>query len=177
MRRLMMTIVMLGALSSPGAAQGTAQVAGHGAAPALLDRLVGHWVLRGTIDGKPTVHDVDAARVLNGGYVRLHEVSREKDSTGAPAYEAIIFIAANAKTGEYDCLWLDNTSNAGLVSTAGIAHAVPAGDSIPFRFPSKTGAFHNTFSYEPRRDRWRWTMDDESNGKWTPFARLVLTRR
>ena len=86
-------------------------------------------------------------------------------------------IAANAKTGEYDCLWLDNTSNAGLVSTAGIAHAVPAGDSIPFRFPSKTGAFHNTFSYEPRRDRWRWTLDDESNGTWTPFARLVLTRR
>lgn len=171
MLRVLMTIVMLGAVSSTAMPQGAAS------APTLFDRLVGHWVLRGTIDGKPTVHDVDADRVLNGGYVRLHEVSRERDATGRPAYEAIIFISADPKTGVYNCLWLDNTSNAGLASTAGIAHAMPAGDSIPFRFPSKTGAFHNTFSYDRRSDSWRWTMDDEANGKMQPFARLTLTRQ
>lgn len=171
MRRVLVTVLATLVLASPASAQGPTSHA------SLFDRLVGHWVLRGTIDGKPTVHDVDAERVLNDGYVRLHEVSRERDAKGRPAYEAIIFISIDAKTGEYNCLWLDNTSSAGLASTTVIAHATPAGDSIPFRFPSKTGAFHNTFSYDARKDTWRWTMDDESNGTWTPFARLVLTRR
>ena len=42
----------------------------------LFDRLVGRWELKGTIDGKQTVHDVDAEFVLNRGYVRLHESFR-----------------------------------------------------------------------------------------------------
>jgi len=30
----------------------------------LLDRLTGQWVLRGTIHGQQTAHDIDAAWVL-----------------------------------------------------------------------------------------------------------------
>lgn len=56
----------------------------------LFEHLAGHWVLRGVIGGKQTVHDVDADLVLNRGYVRLHEVSREKNANGAPAYEAFV---------------------------------------------------------------------------------------
>ena len=69
-----------------------------------LDHLRGKWVLRGTMDNRQTVHDVDAERVLNGGYLRLHEISREKDAKGVPAYEAVVFISIDAKTGEYSCL-------------------------------------------------------------------------
>ena len=56
------------------------------------------------MDNRQTVHDVDAERVLNGGYLRLHEISREKDAKGVPAYEAVVFISIDAKTGEYACL-------------------------------------------------------------------------
>ena len=52
--------------------------------------------MRGTMDNRQTVHDIDAERVLNGGYLRLHEVSREKDAKGVPAYEAIVFISVDA---------------------------------------------------------------------------------
>jgi hypothetical protein len=52
-----------------------------------LSRLVGHWVLAGRIAGKETTHDVDGEWVLNHLYVRIHEVSREKDPKGQPAYE------------------------------------------------------------------------------------------
>ena len=48
---------------------------------------------RGLIAGQQTVHNVDVVGVLNGGYMRLHEVSREKNARGVPAYEAIVFIS------------------------------------------------------------------------------------
>src|SRR5262245_28500295 len=101
-------------------------------APSLWDRLLGHWVMTGTIDGKQTTHDVDAELILDKGYVRLHEVSREKNKAGGPEYEAIVIISRDSKSGEYKGLWLDNTSAGGL--SGPIAHAKPTETSIPFIF-------------------------------------------
>ena len=42
----------------------------------LLERLVGTWVLRGTIAGKDTTHDSVAEWVLGHQYLRIHERSR-----------------------------------------------------------------------------------------------------
>jgi hypothetical protein len=147
-------------------------------APALLiDHFVGNWVLQGTIDGKQTTHDVDAQWVLNHGYVRMHEVSREKDATGAPAYEAIVFISYDKKSGEYTCLWLDNTSNAGLINN-GFGRGKPTGTTIPFLIkPTGGDVFHTSFIYAPGSDSWQWVMDGESGGKLQPFARVTLTRK
>lgn len=163
--------VVLGTLAAPAGPQGSA------ATPTLFERLAGQWVLHGTIDGRQTTHDVEADLVLNKGYVRLHEVSREKDDKGAPQYEAMIFISVDAKTGEYYCLWLDNTSSSGL-SNGGIARGKPEGNTIPFLFKLASGeVFHNTFIYAPDSDSWRWELDGETNGKREPFARLTLARR
>lgn len=156
---------------------GQTQPAPGPAAATLLERLAGQWVLRGTIDKKETTHDVDADLVLNRGYLRLHEVSREKDANGQPAYEALVFISVDAKTGDYACLWLDNTSNAGLTN-GGIAHGRPEGNTIPFLFKLTSGeVFHNTFIYAPQSDSWRWELDGETNGRREPFGRVTLTRR
>jgi hypothetical protein len=70
----------------------------------LLDRLAGQWVLQGTIAGKQTTHDVQVGWVLKREYLRLHEISREKDAKGDPAYEAIVFVSWDPKTQEYICL-------------------------------------------------------------------------
>jgi len=142
----------------------------------LFEHLAGTWVLRGTIDNKQTTHDVDAELVLNRGYVRLHEVSREKDAAGAPAYEALVFISVDRKSGDFAILWLDNTGSGGL-SPDGIGRGKPTGNSIPFLFKTGNGgAFHTTFIYAPGSDTWQWVMDDESGGKLEPFARVTLTR-
>ncbi len=143
----------------------------------LLERMVGHWVLSGTIDAKQTTHDVAIDWVLNHGYIRLHEVSREKDAAGAPAYEAIVFIGADPGHKGLACLWLDSTGGTGLNGGA-LGHAEPAGDRIPFlfKFPNG-GVFHTTFVYERSSDQWQWLMDDQTkDGKLTPFARVTLTR-
>lgn len=143
----------------------------------LFDRLVGRWELKGTIDGKQTVHDVDAEFVLNRGYVRLHEVSREKNKAGSPEYEAIVFISRDKTSGDFSCLWLDNTSAAGL-SASGIAHAKPTETSLPFIITiGKDHVFRTTFIYSPKSDTWEWRMDDDTNGKLAPFARVTLSRR
>ena len=66
----------------------------------LLDRLAGQWVLQATIAGKRTTHEVQVEWVLKREYLRLHEISREKDTKGDPAYEAIVFVSWDPKTQE-----------------------------------------------------------------------------
>jgi hypothetical protein len=143
---------------------------------ALLEKMTGHWVLRGTIAKQQTTHDIDAQWVLDKEYIQIHEVSREKDAGGKPQYEAIIYVVWDPKVGEFACLWLD-TTGAPVFSDAGVGRAKPAGDSITFRFTDPTGGVNTTFAYDRAKDAWSWSIDNDVNGKITPFARVTLTRR
>ncbi|HTP69404.1 MAG TPA: hypothetical protein VMJ35_10915 [Dongiaceae bacterium] len=155
---------------------GHAQVSDAHSPLELLDHLAGQWVLQGTIAGKQTTHDVQANWVLKREYLRLHESSREKDSKGDPAYEAIVFIGWDAQTQQYACLWLDSTAGGGL-SAPGIAHGKRSGDSIPFLFTlSASDSIRNTFVYDRRADTWKWLIDNETNGKSQRFADVNLSR-
>jgi hypothetical protein len=142
----------------------------------LLDHLAGTWVMRGTIGGKQTTHDVEATWVLNREYLRLHEVSREKDSSGKPLYEAIVFMSWDAKSQQYACLWLDSTGGGGL-SAPGIAHGKQAGNSIPLLFTlSPTDSLHTTFTYSESPRTWQLLIDEDNNGKVDHFADVTLTK-
>ena len=59
-------------------------------ADSLFDRLIGHWVLTGSIARQQTTHDVTFEWMLGREYVQMHEVSRERAPTGGPAYEAVV---------------------------------------------------------------------------------------
>jgi hypothetical protein len=143
----------------------------------LFDRLVGHWVLRGAIARHETTHDVTFEWMLGREYVQMHEVSREHSANGTPAYEAVVLFGRDAHTGEYACLWLDNTG-AGAFDPPGIGRGSVAGDSIPFLFRyTDTDRFHTTFVYNRAADSWQWHMDNDSAGVRRPFARVTLTRR
>ena len=142
----------------------------------LLNKLAGKWVLTGTIEGQKTIHDVDAKRVLNGQYVQIKEVSREKDEKGNPLYDAVIYICWQEAKKQYFCLWLDNTSNEGI-SNQVIGRAKQNGDKIEMVFKfSDANQFHTTFIYDRETDTWQWLMDGDENGKLQPFARVRLTK-
>jgi len=144
---------------------------------ALLDQLVGAWAMDGTILGKHVVHQVAVDWMLGHEYLRIHEVSREKNPQGQPDYEAWVFIGWDQHSGQYDCLWLDTTSGEGLVNPL-IGHARRGGDEIPFLFKASDGSvFHNTFTYDRSNQTWQWTLDSEQDGKLKPFARLRLKRQ
>jgi hypothetical protein len=148
------------------------------ASEALLDKMTGHWVLTGTIGRKPTTHDVDVDWILKREYIRLHEVSHEKDAAGGPEYEAWIYIVWDAKKTEYAVLWLDNTA-AFTFGAEGIGHAKPDGDRIPMLFRDPDGGgIHTTFSYHRTSDTWSWTIDNaDKTGKLSSFAKVTLTRK
>lgn len=142
----------------------------------LLDRLAGNWVLQGTIAGKQTTFDVHADWVLNREYLRMHEISREKNSNGNPAYEAIVFISWDAKAQEYVCLWLDSTEGGGL-SAQGLGHGKRSGSSIPFLFTvNPSDLVRNTFTYDDSTDTWVWLIDNIINGKVSRFANVKLSK-
>ena len=149
----------------------------HGQQPilhdSLLDHFLGHWVLEGKIAGKQTTHDVDAEWVLEHHYVRIHEVSRERNAEGEPAYEATVHIGWNQASAEYGCVWLDTYGGIAAVS---LGKGKRNGDEIPFLFQDKDDIFHATFVYHAAGDSWEWKMDNEADGKLRPFARVTLTR-
>jgi len=142
----------------------------------LLDHLAGHWVLRGTIAGKPTTHDVDAEWVIQHQYLRLHEVSQEQNANRQPQYEAMIFIGWNQTPKTYTCVWLDVYGGASIASL-GIAE--PSDNQLPFIFKDEKGevSFHNDFVYNPTTDTWEWRMDNIDKGVAKPFGRVKLTRK
>ena len=170
MGKAMMCALVL--LSAP------AGLSGQGLHPdSLFPHLVGQWVLRGTIDRQQTVHDVTFEWMLGREYVQMHEVSREHAPNGTPAYEAVVLLGRDPRTGEYACMWMDNTGAAAF-PPEGIGRGFVAGDSIPFLFNySATTSFHTTFVYDGAKDSWQWHMDNDSSGVRTPFARVTLTRR
>ena len=169
MNNLFRLIAVLSLLSGSAFAGSTNQT------DPLLERFIGRWVLSGTIAGKKTTHDVSAEWVLNHGYVRLHEVAREKDAAGAPAYEAIVFISRDPGSGDYSVLWLDSTGSWGISAEA-IGRAKAKTNSIPFVFKDPDGrvSFENTFSYDPAAGTWAWVMDNIVDGKHKPFGRVTL---
>ena len=143
----------------------------------LLDRLAGHWVLRGAMAGKQVVHDVTFTWVLGGEYLEMHEVSRDRTPAGKLTYEAIAYLVHDPHSSEYGVLWLDNTDyNAFL--PGGQGHGIAAGDSIPFLFTeSPTSHVHNTFVFDRKTRTWAWHIDNDDEKGRRPFARVTLSRR
>jgi len=144
--------------------------------PALMERLVGDWVLTGTIGGENVVHDVDARWVLQGNYVRLNEVSRERDQSGKAAYEAIIYVGWLDSAQHFVCIWLDNTA----VAAPGVTCVAAASqDALEFEFRDAQGSLMiaTTFAYHPQSDSWDWRIDNIENGRASRFADLTLRRR
>jgi hypothetical protein len=170
MRKLLM--FSLGLLCAPAALFGQAL---H--PDSLFPRLVGRWVLRGTIARQQTVHDVTFDWLLGREYVQMHEASRERATNGTPAYEAVVLFGRDPKTGAYACVWMDNTAAAAF-PPEGTGRGSVAGDSISFLFQyTATTSFHTTFLYDRSKDSWQWRMDNDSSGVRRPFARVTLTRQ
>jgi hypothetical protein len=144
----------------------------------LMEKMTGEWVMQGTIDNEKVTHDVYVDRILNRQYVRIHEVAREKDAAGEPAYEAWIHIAWDKANKEYVVMWLDNTGVTNF-SSDGVGHGKPDGDRIPFIWNLADGTgIHNTFAYARASDTWSWKIDNlDKSRKSSPFGRVTLKRK
>jgi hypothetical protein len=141
---------------------------------AMLSRLVGSWLLTGTIAGQAATHDVDAEWTLQRKYVRISEVSREKGDNGLPAYEATILIGW--LDDHYVCFWFDNTE---VASGDVTCRAAEGANSMAFEFRDAEGALilTNTFTYDGVGDSWRWRLDNIQDGAPQLFGDVTLRRK
>ena len=136
----------------------------------LLNHFLGHWVLRYTMKGVPNVHEVSGEWVLQHHYLELRETSK----SGAPKYEADIFITLDAQPKEYVVFWLDVFGGAVPPS---LGRAAVASSRMRFLFSDSTGLnFINDMTYDASSDSWHWAMDNVDRGRRTPFAQMTLTR-
>lgn len=142
----------------------------------LLDHLAGKWLMQGTVGKQAVTHDLDAEWVLQHHYLRLREVSREKNDKGEPQYEATVFIAWNEKTKQYACAWLDVYGGA---TSESIGLATPKENELAFVFTDEHGdtSFTNTFTYDPKTNAWENRLDNVVKGEAKPFARFNLTKQ
>lgn len=144
----------------------------------LMNRMTGHWTMTGTIGKAATTHDVDVDWILNKEYIRIHEISRDKDPGGGASYEAWIHVVWDPAKKEYAVMWLDNTAATNF-APEGIGHAKPDGDRIPIIYALADGTgIRTTFAYDRAKDTWAWTIDNVgTKGALSPFARLTLARK
>lgn len=141
-----------------------------------LDHLAGRWVMTGTIAGQDIVHDLEALWVLGGHYLFVHEVARERDEQGNPAYESRVYFGWDAAGERLVCLWLDVTGGGGLVPD-GFGYGAPDGDRIPFVWGEPAESqIHNTFTYDREQNSWAWQIDNVRGGEASNFARVTLHR-
>ncbi len=138
---------------------------------ALLERLVGRWIMTGSVRGKPAQYTLDAARVLQGRFVELHM----EDVTRPPTYEARVFIGVDSAGGRYIAHWLDRF---------GAAYSIPhatgeaRGDTVLLTFPYADGAFRDTFVYDRHQDRWYFRLEAADSTKgWRLFAEYQVRHR
>jgi hypothetical protein len=148
-----------------------AQVPTVAAMDRLLGRMEGHWLMTGTVRGKPATYRLDVQRVLRGRFIELHMEDVSQPST----YEARVFVGVDSAKAQYIAHWLDNTG-AGY----SIPHATgqARGDTIHVVFPYSEGAFSDTFAYDPAEDAWHFRLDAaDGHGGWRVFAEYRLRRR
>lgn len=148
-----------------------AQGAGPGGLDSLLDHLVGHWTMTGSVRGQPATYTLETTRVLQGRFVELHM----QDVHVPPTYEARVFIGVDSAEAGYVAHWLDNFGAAYSIPPAtGMAR----GDTLTLNFPYPDGAFRDTFVYDRRQDVWAFRLDAaDSTGTWHLFAEYRVQRR
>ena len=142
----------------------------------LLDRLAGKWVSQAEIAGLTSTRDIEGEWVIQHHYLRLHEVSREKDAKGNPRYEAMEYLTIGPQQNQVQCVWLDVFAGGPGLTSLGVAD--PKDNDIPFVFKDEKGdiGFTNDFTYDPKTDSWQWTMNNVDKGKAIPFGIEKLAR-
>lgn len=138
----------------------------------VLERLIGHWTMTGTVQGQPATYRLDVAWTLQRRFVELHMVDVQNTP---PQYEARVFIGPDTVPGRILGHWLDSF---GAAYSVPHASGLAAGDSLTLDFPYAGGPFHDTFIYDAASDTWAIRLDAaDGAGGWKRFAEYRARRR
>jgi hypothetical protein len=137
---------------------------------AYIDALQGHWVMEGTLLGKPVHYIAEGRRVLQNGFLEFHMMDQDEP----PKYEASVFIGFDPKAKDYVAHWLDRFGAAGARV---VATGSRDGDRLILLFPYPDGAFRDTFIRKAASDAWSLLLEAQgADGSWSTFAQYTITR-
>jgi hypothetical protein len=137
----------------------------------FLAQLAGHWVLTGTVLGKPVRYSGDGRWVLNDGWLRLALVDRAQP----PAYQADVYLGFDGKTDEYIAHWLDRFG-AGGARVVATGHR--DGQTLVLFFPYDGSPFRDTLTLAHDGVTGSLLLESQKpDGTWATFASYTLTRR
>ncbi len=140
----------------------------------LLDKMVGHWAMNGTLMGRPTMHSVEAKWVLNHQFLGIHEWGAPDPKTGKPQYEAMPMIGYDNMSERYVAHWID-VFGGRFSETLGYGKRV--GNEIDFIFEYPDGPFRTNLIWDAALGQWHWHMTQKNtSGQWTAFADLTLSQ-
>ena len=138
--------------------------------PGLFKALDGEWVMTGDVMGEPVTYRMNAGPTLSGAFTEMHMI----DVAIPPGYEARVFLGYDQDTRTVIVHWLDSF---------GGKYSIPHGtgtltdDSIQFVVPYPSGAFRDTFKYDPHESTWLFVIEaQQPDGSWQYFARYSVHR-
>lgn len=133
----------------------------------LLDHLQGQWKINGVIVGQKREMNLTAEWVLNHQFLFLVEKDASV-SANKPGYEAHVYIGYDNASERYVIHWIDIFG--GRFSET-LGYGTRLGDSIKFVFEYPDGPLHNTFTWNPGDNSWRFLLEQKiAEGKWKIFA-------
>ncbi len=137
-------------------------------ADAVLERLLGVWVMRGHVMGDSVTYRLHVQRTLMGRFVELHM----HDVSVPSQYESRVFIGADTIAPQIIAHWMDSF---------GAAYSVPPGygtargDTLQFTIRYTTSVFHDVLSANAD-GTWRLLITSQSAEGVSVFADYVLER-
>lgn len=137
-------------------------------ADAVLERLLGSWVMRGHVMGDSVTYRLEVGRRLMGRFVELHM----RDAAEPSQYESRVLIGADTIAPRIIVHWMDSF---------GAAYSVPPGfgtargDSVQFTIGYATGEFRDVFSANAD-GTWRLLITSHSAEGVRVFADYVIER-
>jgi hypothetical protein len=137
-----------------------------------LDRLVGHWNVERTMEGRTTSSDLRGEWVLNHQYLLLHY--QQPHLPSATAYEAMVFIGYDNASERYVAHWIDVFG--GRFSET-LGYGIRNGNAVHFVFEYPDGPFHNTFTFDPVKGSWTSLLRTKNaKGEWVTFGNEQIVK-
>ena len=138
----------------------------------ILDRLVGHWNVERTMQGRTTSSGLQGELVLNHQFLLLHY--QQPNVPSATAYEAMVFIGYDNSSERYVAHWIDVFG--GRYSET-LGYGIRDANAIRFVFEYPDGPFHNTFTFDPVKGSWTSLMRTKNaKGEWVTFGNEQIVK-
>lgn len=167
-RRLMVLALLATVALVPRAIAAQEGTPPNAEADAVLERLLGEWIMRGHVMGDSVTYRLHVGRQLMGRFVELHM----RDVSVPSQYEGRVFIGADTIAPRIIAHWMDSF---------GAAYSVPPGvgtargDTVQFTINYTTGEFHDILSANAD-GTWRLLITARTAEGVSVFADYVLSR-